>query len=124
MTLATNADVAGVMSTPHSQTAAPDKTAAHYLENNPSYELDAGRNIKADLDMPAVLRDLTPEALTQMEKRLVRKIDLRLLPMLVLMYIMNVRNTRSKVLPSPSSGECCIICVIPDRIAEVNVQAC
>lgn len=40
-------------------------------------------------EVPELLRDLTPEERAAMEKKLVRKIDLRLLPMLVLMYIMN-----------------------------------
>jgi hypothetical protein len=92
MVLATSADSTGISSTLHHQTALPDKTTTHYLENGPSYELDTNRNVKFDVDMPAILRDLTPEALTQMEKKLVRKVDVRLLPMLVLMY-----RTRSQV---------------------------
>jgi len=86
-----SAGTTGVTSIPHSQTAVPDKTATYHLEEGPSHELDAGHNVKADLAVPAILRDFEPEALAQMEKRLVRRIDVRLLPMLVLMYIMNVR---------------------------------
>lgn len=40
-------------------------------------------------EIPELLRCLTPVERATMEKKLVRKIDLRLLPMLVLMYIMN-----------------------------------
>ena len=40
-------------------------------------------------EMPECLVGLSPEERTRLEKKLVRKIDLRLLPMLVLMYIMN-----------------------------------
>jgi len=38
---------------------------------------------------PISVLNLTPEQRAQVEKALVRKIDLRLLPMIVLMYIMN-----------------------------------
>lgn len=40
-------------------------------------------------EMPELLRDKSPEELQAMEKKLVRKIDIRLLPMLILIYIMN-----------------------------------
>jgi hypothetical protein len=38
---------------------------------------------------PELLRDLSEEDQRRLEKRLVRKIDSRLMPMLILMYIMN-----------------------------------
>jgi len=99
MAPSTSADNVGVVSAQYSQTAAPDKTTTHYLENGPSYELEMNNSVKPRLNMPPILRDLAPEALAQMEKKLVRKVDLRLLPMLVLMYIMNVRCLRP-ILPS------------------------
>lgn len=40
-------------------------------------------------ELPELLRDLTPEELRECEKKLVRKIDMRLLPALILIYIMN-----------------------------------
>lgn len=40
-------------------------------------------------ELPSSLRNLTREERLAAEKKLVRKIDFRLLPMLVLMYIMN-----------------------------------
>ncbi|KAL1310619.1 hypothetical protein AAFC00_000891 [Neodothiora populina] len=40
-------------------------------------------------NVPEILRGITPEERKILEKKLVRKIDLRLLPMLILMYIMN-----------------------------------
>lgn len=40
-------------------------------------------------ERPLLLRDLTEEEYEQMEKNLVRKIDRRLLPPLIIMYIMN-----------------------------------
>ena len=38
---------------------------------------------------PSLIKNLTPEERAHLEKHLVRKIDLRLLPMIILMYIMN-----------------------------------
>ena len=45
-------------------------------------------NIRAS-ELPELLRDLSPEELKECEKKLLRKIDLRLLPTLILIYIMN-----------------------------------
>ncbi|KAI5927454.1 major facilitator superfamily domain-containing protein [Camillea tinctor] len=41
------------------------------------------------LQAPPIIARLTPEQRLELEKRLVKKIDVRLLPMLVLMYILN-----------------------------------
>ena len=38
---------------------------------------------------PEFIRNLTPEERADLEKRLKRKIDLRLLPAIIIMYIMN-----------------------------------
>lgn len=38
---------------------------------------------------PEAIRNLTPEDRQKLEKKLLRKIDLRILPMIVLMYILN-----------------------------------
>ena len=38
---------------------------------------------------PPLIKDLSPEARAELERKLVRRIDLRLMPMIVLMYIMN-----------------------------------
>jgi len=99
MASSTSADNVGVASAQYSQTAAPNKTTTHYLENGPSYELEMDNSVKPGINLPPILCDLTPEALAEMEKKLVRKVDLRLLPMLVLMYIMNVRCPKP-ILPS------------------------
>lgn len=40
-------------------------------------------------EAPAYVAGLTPEEREQAEKALVRKIDIRLLPMIILMYILN-----------------------------------
>ena len=44
---------------------------------------------EAENDVPQFLRDMSPIERDQFEKKLLRKIDLRLLPMTILMYIMN-----------------------------------
>lgn len=41
------------------------------------------------LEAPELIRDLSPEERAEVEKQLVRSIDLHLLPMVILMYIMN-----------------------------------
>lgn len=40
-------------------------------------------------EAPPLVRDLAPEERARLEKKLVQKIDLRLLPMLIIMYLMN-----------------------------------
>jgi hypothetical protein len=69
------------------QPNANDKSVTHHVDHDTSYELENKPEI------PMILRDLTLEERVVLEKRLVRKIDIRLLPMLVLMYIMNVSCT-------------------------------
>lgn len=46
-------------------------------------------SITSGPELPELLRGLSPEERASLEKKLVRRIDLRLLPLLVLMYIMN-----------------------------------
>ena len=41
------------------------------------------------LQAPEFIRNLTPEERAHLEKKLKRKIDLRLLPAIIIMYIMN-----------------------------------
>jgi hypothetical protein len=44
---------------------------------------------KRDFAPPEIIRNWTPEERQLKEKQLVRKIDFRLLPMIILMYILN-----------------------------------
>ena len=46
-------------------------------------------SIQTGLQLPELLRDLSEEERHVLERKLVRTIDIRLLPILVLMYIMN-----------------------------------
>ena len=41
------------------------------------------------LEAPPLVRNLSPEERIYLEKKLVKKMDLRILPMIILMYIMN-----------------------------------
>lgn len=39
--------------------------------------------------LPSILRGKSPEELKALEKRLIKKVDMRLLPTMILIYIMN-----------------------------------
>lgn len=43
-----------------------------------------------DQNMPEILRSRNPEELQVMEKKLVRKIDLRSLPLLIILFLLNI----------------------------------
>lgn len=85
------------MATPHVE----DKTRAvgdgapqgtDHLENGHQLENivtnDAAKK-DTSFQPPELVRNMTAEERKEAEKRLVRKIDLRLLPMIILMYILN-----------------------------------
>jgi hypothetical protein len=50
---------------------------------------EADNNVTTHRLPPVGIRNLSPEESLALEKRLRRKIDLRLMPMLILMYILN-----------------------------------
>ena len=63
------------------------KQVTEYLD-----EIDGVQNAdkpKRGLEAPELVRNLTAEERIKLEKKLVRKIDLRLLPPVIIMYIMN-----------------------------------
>lgn len=56
-------------------------------------------------ELPLSLRDLSPEELKACEKGLLRKLDARLMPTMILIYIMNYLDRSVKLdtqIPSPS----------------------
>lgn len=57
-----------------------------HVEYTPSTKNDPNPLMEG---MPMFLRSLTPEERQHMEKRLVRRVDLRLLIMIVIMYLLN-----------------------------------
>ncbi|KAK9415374.1 putative Major facilitator superfamily (MFS) profile domain-containing protein [Seiridium unicorne] len=64
----------------------PSKPSATGSPNAPNVVLEARRR---GLQPPAIIAHLTPGERSELELRLRKKIDLRLLPMIILMYIMN-----------------------------------
>ncbi|KAL8767204.1 MAG: hypothetical protein Q9209_006209 [Squamulea sp. 1 TL-2023] len=66
-----------------------DKLDVEHISNTSLDPTDAAQPTQRRREAPALVRDLTPEERARLEKALVKKIDLRLLPMLILMYLMN-----------------------------------
>ena len=62
-----------------------NKMAEHVFNTS----LDKSTTTRTKRQPPELVRDLSPEERQRLEKALVRKIDFRLLPMIILMYIMN-----------------------------------
>lgn len=54
-------------------------------------------------EAPVYVASLSPEERAKAEKALVRKIDLRLLPMIIIMYIMNYLD-RNNIVSHPAIG--------------------
>ena len=83
-----------------------------YFENTALDGLDAafGNSIGASrmhgIELPDSLASISPEELAHLEAKLVRKIDIRLLPMLIIMYIMNYldRNNIAAARPAGKVG--------------------
>lgn len=61
-------------------------TTSDHVEYTPSTKDDPSPRVEG---MPVFLRNLTPGERQHMEKKLVRKVDSRLLIMIVIMYILN-----------------------------------
>lgn len=61
------------------------------VEHITDTSLDQVQTVRRRREAPPLVKDLSSEERQRSEKALVRKIDLRLLPMLVLMYIMNCK---------------------------------
>jgi hypothetical protein len=60
------------------------------ITQEPRASVDKGEGVMVQTrELPELLRDLSPEELKECEKKLLRKIDLRLLPTLILIYVMN-----------------------------------
>lgn len=61
------------------------------VEDTDQHSIGPGEteNILNDADLPPLLRGLSPEELRACEKGLLRKLDARLMPTMILIYIMN-----------------------------------
>ena len=65
-------------------------SAEHGQKNGQTQHLDqTSTNASRTFQPPEIIRNMSPEERRALEKKLIRKIDFRLLPMIVLMYIMN-----------------------------------
>lgn len=73
-----------------------DKADSRHVDLSEEIEVVANANRpNARKEAPASVARLSPEERSEAEKALVRKIDLRLLPMIVIMYIMNYLDRTS-----------------------------
>ena len=66
-----------------------DKLDVEHVSNTSLDGPDASEPARRRREAPPLVRDLAPQERARLEKVLVKKIDLRLLPMLILMYLMN-----------------------------------
>lgn len=73
-------------------------------------------------DVPELLRNLSEEERRLLEKKLVRRIDLRLLPMLVLMYIMNYLD-RNNIASAKLAGKVGMVADIGLTSTQYNVSS-
>src|SRR5438477_1736097 len=60
----------------------PESKATHFSE-------DSMQQMRSAKEAPPLVRDLTHEEMVRLEKLMLRKVDLRLMPMIVIIYIMN-----------------------------------
>ncbi|KAL1297483.1 hypothetical protein AAFC00_005005 [Neodothiora populina] len=77
------------MAAPTSNPALSEKDVNISAEKDGALFCEDVASINTANRVPELLRDLAPEERQRLEKKLVRRIDLRLLPMLVIMYILN-----------------------------------
>ena len=66
-----------------------DKFAGELSEHVSNTSLEQSATARRKREAPPLVRDLSTEDRHRLEQRLVRKIDFRLLPIVILMYIMN-----------------------------------
>lgn len=72
-----------------------DKQAAEYLDE--VEDANAVNKPNRALEAPELIRNLTPEERVRLEKKLTRKIDFRLLPAVIIMYILNYLDRVSRL---------------------------
>lgn len=72
-----------------------DKQAAEYLDE--VEDANAVNKPNRALEAPELIRNLSPEVRVRLEKKLTRKIDFRLLPAVIIMYILNYLDRVSRL---------------------------
>ena len=73
----------------HGVSPVVDSTTVVHAEDKIIVDAATVQAVSRGLQPPAFLLNMTAEERINMEKRLMRKIDTRLLPMIILMYILN-----------------------------------
>ncbi|KAI4162709.1 MAG: hypothetical protein LQ342_003755 [Letrouitia transgressa] len=76
-------------SVPRSGFNGDDKYNAENVSDTSLENAAPSSSVRRKREAPPLVRDLAPEEREHLEKRLVRKIDFYLLPMLIIMYLMN-----------------------------------
>lgn len=71
-----------------------DKQAAEYLDE--VEDANTANKPNRALEAPELIRNLSPEERVRLEKKLTRKIDFRLLPAVIIMYILNYLDRVSR----------------------------
>ena len=77
------------MATPEIRNYSDDDDNNKMAEHVSDASLERAATTRTKRQPPELVRDLSPEERQRLEKALVRKIDFRLLPMIILMYMMN-----------------------------------
>lgn len=72
-----------------------DKQAAEYLDE--VEDANTANKPSRALEAPELIRNLSPEERVRLEKKLTRKIDFRLLPAVIIMYILNYLDRVSRL---------------------------
>lgn len=73
----------------HDDDVSPDRKARDSGDADCESHDGIAQASRARKEAPEFIKNLSAEERTTLEKKLVRKIDLRLLPMIIIMYIMN-----------------------------------
>jgi hypothetical protein len=69
--------------------SADDKAQIEQVDDVSKGAIPSSRSRSARFEAPEFIRNMSPEEREAVELRLRRKIDLRLMPMIILMYILN-----------------------------------
>ena len=77
------------------------KGQSHHVDTkDPAGAPDVSLRPTRTFEAPEFIRNMTPEERMEVESRLKRKIDFRLMPMIILMYILNYLDRVSPLRPS------------------------
>lgn len=69
-------------------TAHPEEKTSHTTIENLHDSYDVKENVTPVSTLPLSLQHLSPEELATFRKKMVRKIDIRLMPMLIILFLL------------------------------------